>query len=454
MRNCILLLILSILLVTLDGLARAADSEGTLRLTLPQAVVLALAANPDLTLSRSQERSAVVAVETARGRFLPDLQASGSGRENWQHQAPPGTSDEYRTVNLGLASSLNLFNGFADSAGLGSARQQLQAASATLERQRQTIAFDTASRFIAVLSDQELVQVAEQNLTSQKALQEQIDAFYRAGVRSVTDLYQQQAATALAQFNLINARRNLQVDRLQLLQTLGQNPPTTVEVVAPGAVDVGAALPNLDLAELYRQALLARPDLTAQERQLEASREAIRVARAGYLPTLALQADAGSNYNSQSHGSLSGQLGDDNLGASIGVALSVPIFDRDQTRTSVAQARLGADDAATRLAKLRQQVGAEVGQALSDYRSAEEQLTAATEQLSYARQALAATEARYRVGASTWIELSTARSTLVQAQGDEVRARYAVLLQGLNLGYAAGDLDPLLNRLNPQEHSS
>ena len=49
---------------------------------------------------------------------------------------------------------------------------------------------------------------------------------------------------------------------------------------------------------------------------------------------------------------------------------------------------------------------------------------------------------------------ATARTTFVQAEGDEVRARYGVLLQGLNVGYARGDLGGLLQLLTPRENPS
>ena len=323
-----------------------------------------------------------------------------------------------------------------------------------MKRQGQTVAFTTASNFIAVLTDGELVQVAEQNFKSQQDLEQQIDAFYKAGVRAVTDLYQQQAATAQAEFALLDARRNLQVDQLQLLQTLGRTPPASIEALPPDTRALDGALQNLDPGQAFAAALKARPDLRAQQQQIAAAREQTRAAKSGYLPSLDLQASGTTSYNSTaSDGSLAGQF-DDNRAASIGLALSVPLFDRDQTRSTVARARIGEADAATTLAKLRQQVGLEVGQALADYQRARQQLATAGRQLDYARQALAASEARYKVGAATWIELSNARSVFVQARGDEVRARYGVLLQELNIGYARGDLDALLGLIAPKENPS
>jgi outer membrane protein len=454
MTNCIRLLLVAILLLSMETFAHAVDSGAALSLTLPQAVALALRDNPDLALSRHRRQSAAVSVEAARGRFLPSLQGSAGATQNYVHQAAPGAPEAYRSANAQLLADLNLFNGFADSADLDSSRFQLQAAAAGLERQGQTVAFTTASRFIAILADGELVQVAEQNLKSQQDLEQQIDAFYQAGVRAVTDLYQQQAATAQAEFALLDARRNLQVDQLQLLQTLGRTPPASIEALPPDTRALDSALQNLDPARAFDQALAARPDLRAQQQQIAATREQTRAAKAGYLPSLDLQAATGTSYSGAGgRGSVGSQF-DDNRGASIGLALSVPIFDRDQTRSNVAQARIGEADAATTLLKLQQQAGLEVGQALADYQRAKLQLSTAGRQLDYARQALAASEARYKVGAATWIELSNARSVFVQAEGDEVRARYAVLLQGLNIGYARGDLDALLALLTPKENPS
>jgi outer membrane protein len=453
MTNCIRLLFVAILLLSFAAFAHAATGE-TLRLTLPQAVALAESDNPDLALARHRQQSATVGIEAARGRLLPSLQGTAAGSEQFLHQPGPGEADQYRTASLQLSADLNLFNGFADQAGLANSRQQLQAADAELQRQRQSVAFTAASRFIAVLTDGELVQVAEQNLQSQKDLDEQIAAFYRTGVRAVTDLYQQQAATAQAEFALLDVRRNLQVDQLQLLQALGRTPTASVETVPPDTTVLNRTLQDLDPARAFGQALTARPDLLAQQRQIAAAKEQTRAAKAGYLPSLELQAGSGTSYRSASgDGSLGGQF-DDRRDASVGLSLSIPIFDRDQTRTSVAQARIGEADAATTLLKLQLQVGLEVGQALADYHRAGKQLTTAGRQLDYARQALAASEARYKVGAATWVELSTARTTFVQAQGDEVRARYGVLLQGLNVGYARGDFDALLKLLTPRENPS
>lgn len=424
-----------------------------LRLPLSQAVDLALSNNSDLILSHNRLQSATVSIEAASGKFLPSLQGSASGNQNFRKQTSPGEPDAYRNTNLQLAANINLFNGFADRAGLDASRQQQQGAEASLLRQQQLVAFTVASNYSAVLINQELVLVAAQNLKSQQDLEHQIEAFYKAGSRAVTDYYQQQAATAQAEFNLADAQRNLQVATLELLQVLGYTLPVAIEVLPIDTNALSDELGELNSTQIVEQALYSRPDLLAQQKQIEAARLQTRVARAGYLPSLDLQATTGTNYSGASSGSYSGQL-DDNQAANLGLTLTVPIFDRDLTRTNVAQARIAESDASTTNIKLQQQIALEVGSAIADYQRARLQLTAAGRQLDYAQLALESSEARYRVGAATWVELSNARTNFMQAQGDEVRARYGVLLQGLNIGYARGDLENLLNLLSGQETSS
>lgn len=447
------LLFTAILVLSMNTYANAASSS-LRQLTLSQAVDVALADNPDLALSYHRQQSATISVEEANGRFLPSLQGTMSSQQNYNHQSASDMSNEYRNSELQLTASLNLFNGFADQFGLDASEQQLLASDANVLRQKQTVTFAVSSRYIAVLTNREQVKIAAQNLKSQQELQQQIEAFYQAGTRAITDHYQQQAATAQSEFSLIDAQRNLQVAEFELLQALGVTLPSDLEIFSIGSQALFAELGDPDPTHNIELALNTRPDIIAQQLQITVAEHQAKVARAGYLPSLDLQASTGTNYSSDSSGGgLSDQF-NDNFGASIGLSLSVPIFDRNQTRTSVAQAKIDEDDERTTLAKLNQQVSLEVSQAITDYRRARLQLKATSLQVDYASLALAANEARYQVGVATWVEISNARTIFVQAQSDQIRSRFEVLLQGLTLGYARGDLATLMNLLTVEESSS
>ena len=429
-----------------------ATNAGELSLTLGNAVQLALRNNPDLALVRNAKQAADIDLEKAQGNFLPTLQASGQASQNWQQQSSPGIDHQSQELNLNLSANLNLFSGFADQAGVSAAEELSGAATDTLTRQQQTTAFATLTNCVTLLVDRELVQVRESALQTEQQLQQQIEAFYQAGSRAVTDLYRQQAATSQAEYDLLEARRNLQVGELDLLQQLGMEPPVTVVLQAPNRFEILSPGQTLDLQASYRLALQSRSDLLAQEKQLSARRHQVRQARAGYLPSVDLYATTGTGYSSLDEDSSFGnQLAEENGSATVGLSINIPIFDGDQTRTNVALARISQSDASFELSKLRQQIGSEVGQSLADLQKARQQARVAASQLTYARQAWEAAQARYQVGSATWVELSDARTTLVEAQTAEVEARYAVLQQNLTVGYMRGDLQQMLALLTQEE---
>jgi outer membrane protein len=186
--------------------------------------------------------------------------------------------------------------------------------------------------------------------------------------------------------------------------------------------------------------LAQRPDLLASQKQIEAAREQVAVARAGYWPNLNLAASLDGSYTSLARNdSFSGQFFDDNLSGVIGLTLAVPIFDRQQTRTQVAQARIRQQDARWSLLQRQLQAETEFGQALEDFRTAQQLIGVAESQLTAARQALAAVEERYRVGAATLVELTQSRAQFAAAGFERVRARYALITQGAAIAYYQGD---------------
>ena len=432
----ILPLVAGALLMSLPCLAAAQSTT----MSIGRAIDIALANNPGIKQTANQVASGKISVAQNRANFLPDLQLSASGAVQYDKRSIPGNGHSFETADSSVSSSLNLFNGFGDVAALQGSQFDLLSRIDSLSRSQQSLAFTTASEFLTVAADRELIQVQEENVHSNRRQLEQIQSFYKAGNRPVSDVYQQQAATSSAELSLLQARRNLQVDKLQLLQTIGLAPVTPFEIAVPQVRDLGSLPGQEDLPELASRALERRPDVRAQKEQTEVAREQVRQAGAGSWPTVNLVADAGSNYSSLNDAeSFSGQFFDNNPSAAVGLTFNFPIFDRNLTRNNVAQARIQQQNAHLALEQLNLQVGAEVGQALQDYQTAQKQVEVSEAQLTYARQALDAVQERYRVGASTLVDLLQSRTQYVQASSDRVNARFALMTRSLGLAYSAGD---------------
>jgi outer membrane protein len=428
--------LLAILLVAapLFGATSLRAVEGPI--DLDRAIQIALERNADLQRQTNQVSLNQTTVDQARAQLYPDLNLSVSPSERFGRTFDPtiGTIENQRSESLSLraSSSLNLFNGFADQAAVESARLELNASQEDLERARQTVAYETASRFFTLFATEELIQVEEENIASQRQQLDRINAYWEQGTRARADVLQQEAALASAELRLVNAESSRDLAELRLKEILQINPLGEMEFTGPSLNDLTIERIDYRADQLFREALERRPDLKSQELHIAAAEEQIREANSGLLPKLNLSLGAGTGYSSLNQlSTFSNQLLDLNPDASIGLILSIPIFDRARTKSSVERAQVQVKNEQLALENLEQDIALAVQRALLDYQTALKRLEVTTTQQAAATEALAAMEARYDNGVATFVELSQSRAQQVDAAGSRIEAIYDVNLARL-----------------------
>jgi outer membrane protein len=206
-------------------------------------------------------------------------------------------------------------------------------------------------------------------------------------------------------------------------------------------------LPRFNLDSLISVAFQQRVDLRAQTLRVQAAQTEIKIAEGGRLPQVTGSAGYGTGYNSSSDGGFATQL-NQRRGGSVGVSVSVPILDRGAVSIAKQRAQIQLDNELLTLRDQEQAVALDVRRAYLDYISAGEQLSAADAQQRAAALALQAAQARYRVGLATFVEVTLARATLIQAQSAVVSARSSLVFQRALMSYYTGVLDPASVRLD------
>lgn len=434
------------MLLLVCGLPAFGQAQQIQRITFEEALRLALRRNLAIQQAANERERSEVGLASARSNFLPDLNLSvGASRDYGRNFV----LDEGRLVNQithyfnsSISANLNLFNGFRDLNSVAQARFQVAASELNYARQRETVLFNVVSTFLSLIEAQEQVRIQEENLAAQQALLDQIEAFVQVGSRPVADLYQQQAQVANAELELINARRNQQLQEANLIQLLQLDPFGTYAFVIPKVDTQALGTQTYEVQTLLQAALERRSDLQALEKQIQAAEYSVRVARSTYWPTISLRASYGSSYTDLAGISFQDQFFGRNRRGSIGLSLTFPIFDRFTTRHNVQRARIELENSQLQLQQLRQEIAMQVRQAYLDYEAARQQYKAAQAQLQAARQALAAMQERYNVGSATLVELTQARATYVRAESDLVRARYTLVFRQKLIDYYIGTLVP------------
>lgn len=414
-------------------------------ITFSDAVRIALERNTALRIARNTTALDATTVRQQRAQLLPDFRLNTQGAQSYGRsfsQSEGRVIDQAtQSFTAGVSSGMTLFNGFGNAAAVREARLSLEASELDLGRARQTAVFTVAANFLGVVQQQEQLRVRRENLAAEEALERQIREYVDAGVRPIADLYQQQASVASARLAVVEASRAAELAKVDVMQTLQLDPRGDYAFVAP---ELEATLPvqrQYDLDSLVDRAFAQRSDLDAVETRVLAADQGLRVAQAANWPSISLSAGYNTAYTSAADLRFLDQL-DQRRGGSVGIGVSLPIFDRGSTRTATERARIQFDNARLALESQRNEVGLQMRRAYFDFQAAQEQLRAAEAQLRAAELAQQSSQERYDVGAATLVELTQTRALAVQAASAIVSARYNLLFQRTLIDYYAGSLEP------------
>ncbi|MEO5815520.1 MAG: TolC family protein [Gemmatimonadaceae bacterium] len=423
--------------------AAAATRSPADSITFDEALSIALRQNAVLRQSENASTLASTVVWSRKQAFLPTLSLSTNTAQTVGRSFNPSegavVTQTTSTLNTGVSSSVTLFDGMRNVTALRAAQLDQTASSSDLARARQTTVFTVASDFLALVKAQEQLRIQRENLVALEAQEAQINKFVQAGTRAISDLYQQQAATASARSSVVSAQRDVELGKIGLMQTLQLDPRGTYQFATP-AVATDPTSETIQLDSLLERAFSHRTDLAAEQSRVSAAAQTVKGASGTKLPTVSLSVGYNTAFSSATDLGLVDQL-NQRRGGSIGVGVSFPLFDRGATSIATQQARLQEDNARLSLENQRQAIGLEVRRAYLDYETARQQLTATQAQQKAADLAVTTTQKRYELGSSTLLELTQARAAQLQAASAVVSARYTVAFQRAAMSYYAGDLE-------------
>jgi len=422
--------------------ATVASAQQTV--TFDDALRLALSQNIAVKQAENSATLSSAAVEQQKMQALPNLSLNLNGSNNvgrnFSQSEGRVIDQQSQSLSTGISSGVTLFDGSKNASLVHAANATEDASESDLTRAKQTAVFTVATNFVSLINTQEQLKVQQENLASLEAQERQIQAFVDAGTRPISDLYQQQASVAAAKAQVTAANRAVELAKVDLIQTLQLDAAKTYRFVPP-AVSANPVAKQYSLDSLIARAYVNRADLDAEQARVSAAAQNVKAAGASRLPTISLSAAYSTAYNSATQLALTNQL-DQRRGGSVGIGISIPIFDRGNTSLATQRAEIEQENARLSLSNQKQTIALEVRRAYLDQQSAIEQLAAATAQLTAAQRAVEATQARYQAGAATLVEVTQARAQQVQAASALATARNNLVLQQAVMSYYTGEMNP------------
>jgi outer membrane protein len=346
-----------------------------------------------------------------------------------------------------------IYDGGRTIAAIRSAKEADIAGRATLLRDLQTLALNIANAYYAVLEDNATVTADAQLVHEFEVNEASVAAQIRNGAAPRSDIAAAQFQTAQAKGNLVTAQGVAIGAQGTFATTLGLDADA---MVVPKSLRAQPPVPNPTYAASLKRALVMRPDYIAAAYTVQSDQEGVRYAKLARFPVLTASGNDGVSrtfincYSSTSTDPKTGNVtpfsecpgppawSNDK---SIALNLTVPLYDQGLTNYNVAVAASQLDQALATLNTTRLTVESDVRSALATLISSRSSLVQAKTELTSAQVSLDATQAQYRVGASTILNVVTAEANLSTAQSAYIAALYGVYTAEQNYLYATGVSD-------------
>ncbi len=347
-------------------------------------------------------------------------------------QAAPFVFSGFRN-DLDQGSARITINQFIDITGILRTAQEvgdLEQALNRLEilRLRQQTALDVRNGYYNVLRTAAFVRVNEASVAQSEEQLRVTRAQLSAGVASNYDVLRAQTQTDNNRQALIQSRNQLLIAKNAFANTIGVDPSTPVDLADIPEIP---PLPNLDEVTLIGQAIFQRPEYYQSDTNILKATKNTRLAKRNLEPYLNASVTGGYSFNKP----LQSPYRDT---GSLGLTLSVPLWDGGATREAVKSARSDERQSLIQKDQFVRGIKAEVQQAIIAVKDSFERQTTTEGTVAQATEALRLANVRYKAGVGTQLEINDAQTALVQAETNQVNARYDYLGSLARLDRAVG----------------
>ena len=414
---------------------------------LRQCIDYAIEHNVSVLQTQNTAEQQKVDVNTKKWARLPNLNGSGGEGFSWGRTSTlvkDETTGNYNSVYVNTSStntsfSLNtnvpLFTGFSIPNQYSLAKLNLKAAIADLEKAKEDIAVNIASSFLQVLFKEELSKVAKEQVALSK---EQLNRSLRlneVGKASSAQVAEAKTRVAQDELSAVQADNDYRLALLDLSQLLELPTMEGFKITAPELEPQFTPLTPPD--EVFVQAAASRPSILAAQYRLEGSENSIRIAQSNYYPQLSLNGSLGTDYYSTLDRNFKQQM-NDNFSKYIGFSLSIPIFNRFETRNKIRTARLQQSYLSMQVENVKKNLYKEIQQAWYSAVAAESKYNSSTVAVEANQESFRLMSQKLENGKATSVEYNESKLNLMKALSDRIQAKYDYIFRTKILDFYKG----------------
>lgn len=266
-------------------------SGGALAGTLSETVQFAIGSHPDVREAAANRRATEAELREARGLYYPRLDLRAGIGPEWTRNTTtsPRPGGWLGRMESEITLQQLLFDGFAREGEVEKRASRVDAASYRVRERSEVIALNATQAYLDVLRNQELVQLARDNVDIHGGITEDVRSRVEGGQSGIGDQQQADARLATAQNTLIRAEKDLEDSIASYIRFVGEAPndlvlPELSDAALPATVDEAVAL-----------ALNNNPAVRAVAADIDVTHGERRVVEGDFYPTFRIEASAGRN---------------------------------------------------------------------------------------------------------------------------------------------------------------
>lgn len=405
---------------------------------LERCIQYAVENNIQIQKSNVSEQQQEVSLKEAQAALFPSLSFGMNQSLNYRPlqdspnsivangMANTSTKKLTENGNYSLNASWTVWDGKSNTNTIKIQKLNKKMAELDTEISKNSITEQITQLYIQILYSTEAKKVNESILETAKRQVERGKEMMQNGLLSETELKQLEAQWSSAQYDVVNAQTQIDDYSLQLKQLLELDPNTDFRIADLEITDEQALQVVPSSSEVYSQALLLRPEIQSKQTAIEAAKLSVDVAKAGYQPSLSLNASI-----SDSHYSTGAQVASqlkENLNGTIGLTLSVPIFDNRKNKSAVERAKLDQVTKSLELTEEQKNLYNTIENYNLQARNNQEKFKASITKTESMESSYRLLNEQFENGLKNVVELLTGKDDLLQAQQEKLQSKYTTLL--------------------------
>lgn len=370
-------------------------------------------------------------------------------------------TQSYVGASLQLQTSADIFNWFSKKNTILSNQWQYEASKAATDKLKNDISLTVANDYLQILLTREQENIALVQLRQTQAQLNNTRKLVNAGSLPELNASELEAQEAVDSANYISARGNVVQATLVLKSVLNFDAATPFDVAVPPVDQIPIEkIADLQPDAVYALAIKNLPQQRVNEFKLKAAQKAADAARGSMYPTISAFGNLGSGYNSINMEPMGSKLVNppigkvtvgatdysvysnqpflqydygkpafskqlnENFRQSVGIGISVPIFNGAQLRTNYERSKLNIKTAQLQQDLDNQTIKQDIYQAYNAATVALEKFNASQKSVAASQRTLEFAQKRYEVGMLGTFELITQQNNLFRAKLQDVLNQY------------------------------